>query len=1074
MIYAVGTSTITGDLDATQRTNVFGVTTFIGELIAGGGVSFTFGISTFSASLAAIGTNLGSGFEEASSGLSIGSAQHRFYEVTPRPVMQGALLVTAITTASGTITVTGDLAADGKQLAQGTSTFIGNLVCAGISLGLGVGTSTITGDLVSRGTTNASGTITALGQGLSEGTHLAAGTITITGDLDADGKNQAAGTITATGDLAADGKNLAQGTSTITGDLAADGKNLAQGTSTFIGDLAAIGTDLTSLTEYGIGTITFSGDLVADGTSRAFGTSTIAGDLTADGISRASGTITVSGDLVSRGTTNASGTITALGQGLSEGTHLAAGTITITGDLVAAGTITVTNASGTITITGEGAASGTQLAGGVSTFSGQLVAVGTDISAAGVVPPGQSIFQSTIPLPRNQSVIPTGIQALPGQPPAKGIIRVIGSLRAQTGNVQVSGTITVVGSLSAAPPVDLFNIASVTLFTDEVPIPPSFVFLHSGPPLSRVAAGSIVVSGDLSVADDITQFAFATITVIGDVATASEGVVNAAGTITATGDLAALGVKTIVSVTATITVFGTADSRAGLIQETATVGVKGQLSALGTALTPTTLVSGTITATGRLEAIPIKFCPISVAGTISVSGSLVALEEPTDDIVTVSGSVRVVGRLRASLYHYAAGGNKLAQGTITVAGSFDAYMRKVTCITPTATILMSGATLSAGFTDSNLFLKFATMTITGTLTVSAIYAKASQLNIPGELTALGRNLPFGHLAILSDEAALSTFGQIGPGTIDGQKKAIIFQDYGSLELYNNSQGGFYSIGNEQQLKEAFTLINYAADLRAKGSRDQTLYGRGAMTFSSNVAAIGNHTSVSASIGISVAVSATEGATNAFGTSTFIGDLAVIGSHEFAPTYNGAQSPTLVAFTESNWEYFDFGPGSSDAEGEHDIYFMSTTPTLPVPIPYVPNGEIWTVGDVNGGDIDNGSSAWPLTNIFSLMQNPDTVKIRLVSAVYSDSDHATHPSTVIKIGTFTDNVEFAPVDDVHYGYRALTNVSAHSGGPVQNSGQIIPIVEFTFKKAGYTDLVVTYKVESSSSAQAEESNEEPEE
>jgi hypothetical protein len=759
---------------------------------------------------------------EHAKGVQFSSAQHRQYHVNQGAFSAGALETDGTVTATGTITSTGDLAATNVTRAFGTIT--------------------VTGDLVATGTTNAYGTITALGIGLSEGTHNAFGVTTFIGEL-----------------IAGGGVSFAFGTSTFSADLSAVGTNLGAELPPE-GQSIVIPPEQPQLAIQPVLRRGFPDTEIVT----AAGTITVTGDLVADNVSLALGTSTITGDLVSRGTTNAYGTITALGQGLSEGTHLA---------------------QGTITASAEVAASGTHLAGGTSTFSGQVIASGTDITAGGDAPPeGQALLVSEIPQPRDQSIIPVGINAEPVVPDVYGKITVIGSLSAAVGNVQVTGTITVTGALTSKQPVDLFNIAATTIFTDEVPIPPQYVFLQSGPPPSKRATATIRWYAILDAGENLTFLPKATITVSGDLAAASEGVVHAAGTITATGSLDAVGVKTLVSATATITVFGTAVAKPGPDQSSATIGVIGQLSALGTALTPQTTASGTITVIGKLEGDGASFCPITAKGLISVTGDLSAFEDSTDDIVPITASIGVSGGLQASLYHYAAGGNLLAKGTITVKTGCRGYFHKVTCITPTATFAISGATLSAGFTDSNLFLKTGTFTISATLDVSAIYARASQLSIPGELTALGRNLPFGHLATESDEADFTTFGQIGPGTIDGQKKAIIRQDFGSLELYNNSQGGFYSIGGAQLLKEGFALINWAINLSAKGSRDQILYRSGTITVTSDLDAVGEHTSVSGSINQSGSVNAGGGTTFAQASISVSASIAAIGD-EVAIVWN---------------------------------------------------------------------------------------------------------------------------------------------------------------------------------------------
>jgi len=209
-----------------------------------------------------------------------------------------------------------------------------------------------------------------------------------------------------------------------------------------------------------------------------------------------------------------------------------------------------------------------------------------------------------------------------------------------------------------------------------------------------------------------------------------------------------------------------------------------------------------------------------------------------------------------------------------------------------------------------------------------------------------------------------------------------------------------------------------------------------------------------------------GTVNAFGTSTFIGDLAAIGEAPFVPTYDGAQSPTVVAEQQSIWGTLSFPVSGSDADADQEIFVRAT---------YIGPANCWigVDGDLSGGDDDEGSSFIPvpaLKTIMLLNETPDSVTIRLVEAPYVDTDHATWPSTVTKIGSFTDNVPFFPLEVVKYGYLANAHVEATDGF---NDGQITPIVEFTFKKVGFADLVVTYKIRAEASCQSEE-DEDPEE
>jgi len=621
-----------------------------------------------------------------------------------------------------------------------------------------------------------------------------------------------------------------------------------------------------------------------------------------------------------------------LGVGLSEGTHLAAGTITVIGNLAGVA-ISRQSAVGTITFIGDVVAEkGVSFAFATTSFIGDLHSIGTNLDAE-LPPEGQALFEfATAFDPRNQKVIPVGAVTDPslvirahagieisatlagtsdsGVKFPTGTITAFGTADAQSGNIQVSGTITIIGNLIARSGPIITVTGSTTIFTDELPSYPSYVWLRSGTPPADTTSGSIGLSGSLSVGDDITQFAFGTIAFLG--AVQADQVVRAFGTIAVSGNLAAVGTQAVVNVSGTITVIGSVESVSGNIQVSGTITVAADLTTLGTIASAIIEAAGSITIGATLFGTGHAFCPVTVSGSVVVTSGLAAREEPTDNIITAKGFITPFGGTEVLRFsgvadydndylvtandspplplgddfedfilrnttngqqgwvlftlehavfdrgingHWREGdgfeilelvgaptlsakgtisgdgaGTFYAYGTIRIKGFIsEAEIRKVSCIRPTGTILMSGATMSAFGGDLNQKSIEATITFSGGLGVSAIYARGSSLAISGSLTAYGRLKMDGSLAMLADPAVFAPTGQIGPGTIDGQKKAIIREAYGSIELYNNSQGGFYSIGGAQQLKEAFALINVTANLDANGKKDQTAFAKGTIT-----------------------------------------------------------------------------------------------------------------------------------------------------------------------------------------------------------------------------------------------------
>lgn len=183
--------------------------------------------------------------------------------------------------------------------------------------------------------------------------------------------------------------------------------------------------------------------------------------------------------------------------------------------------------------------------------------------------------------------------------------------------------------------------------------------------------------------------------------------------------------------------------------------------------------------------------------------------------------------------------------------------------------------------------------------------------------------------------------------------------------------------------------------------------------------------------------------------------------DFAPTYNGAQHPTVVMSTFSKWKYLNFGPGSSDATAWSDLSVTNE----------VSDSIISRHGSYGGTPTDNGSTKDADADIFNLNERPDSVKIRRLTADYDDSDHINYPSTVPKIGTFTDGDEFDPVNGVAYGYRGICDVESEfpAGNPpgIVEFGEVISVVEFTFKKAGYNTLVLLYKLKTNARSNSDD-------
>ena len=234
------------------------------------------------------------------------------------------------------------------------------------------------------------------------------------------------------------------------------------------------------------------------------------------------------------------------------------------------------------------------------------------------------------------------------------------------------------------------------------------------------------------------------------------------------------------------------------------------------------------------------------------------------------------GVLRAKLTHLMSGGNYVAKGSITCTGALDADLRKETCITPTATITVDGAVLSAGFTDPNLLRAKGTITVPVDLAVQLAYPRSGTVSLAGELKARGYLLPQGDLGLVAQSAETRLASRAGPGTIDGKKQVVIDTAYGSIEIYNNSNGGFYSIGLGAITREVFGTVIWSGSLVAVGTKDSTKTAMGSIVCSSGMDAVGT-TNLPISIILGVGDLAAKGRhTGITATATASGDLAAIG------------------------------------------------------------------------------------------------------------------------------------------------------------------------------------------------------
>lgn len=187
--------------------------------------------------------------------------------------------------------------------------------------------------------------------------------------------------------------------------------------------------------------------------------------------------------------------------------------------------------------------------------------------------------------------------------------------------------------------------------------------------------------------------------------------------------------------------------------------------------------------------------------------------------------------------------------------------------------------------------------------------------------------------------------------------------------------------------------------------------------------------------------------------------AVAQDPDFAPTYNGAQAPTVVANSVAKYQTVSTAPPNvtSSANSYCDIWVKTVTG----------NAQIWVEGNQNGFNSSlGGTGATALTKIFDLNELPDTVSITLTQPVSGTDSGADAANTETKRGSFTDSADFAPTLNVEYGYDFYSYADADEPSFLDvEFATYNPIVYFTFKKSGFQNLTVTYKVTTEARATA---------
>jgi len=170
---------------------------------------------------------------------------------------------------------------------------------------------------------------------------------------------------------------------------------------------------------------------------------------------------------------------------------------------------------------------------------------------------------------------------------------------------------------------------------------------------------------------------------------------------------------------------------------------------------------------------------------------------------------------------------------------------------------------------------------------------------------------------------------------------------------------------------------------------------------------------------------------------------------FAPTYNGAQAPTIVGTSLADYISADNDTDCS-GESETDLSVQMITGDCVINM----------VGRQSGTGSDQGSSAAADTDLFNLNEEPDSIRITVTEELLLGFPDGTKD---LIYEAFVDGAFFTPVLNFNYGVQAdarNTAVAIGLGEPVDKISRATLTVQFTFRKAGYNDLSVSYRVKAS--------------
>ncbi len=189
---------------------------------------------------------------------------------------------------------------------------------------------------------------------------------------------------------------------------------------------------------------------------------------------------------------------------------------------------------------------------------------------------------------------------------------------------------------------------------------------------------------------------------------------------------------------------------------------------------------------------------------------------------------------------------------------------------------------------------------------------------------------------------------------------------------------------------------------------------------------------------------------------------------FAPTFNGARSPSTI------------GDITADYEGLLNVSIINAVALCNITCEVTGSDAILRISGVTAslGSDAGGTTTQADTTIFNLNQSPDKVRITMTEIDTGESSTTLQSwmngvvggyvlpifgvssfPDLYRIGDFTDNQFFSLIGGFEYGYAAqgqITLLSAFTPPSAVTSGAVC-IITFTFQKDGFADLSVSYKI-----------------